>query len=101
LHIQLFDNLFAPSASVIVRHSSKTPVQSLVKAPTVKATASVAWAKSRHKKINPRLKIDHYKNSDSSDENDETEEIYYYELTNAQRRTHKKYIEKMGDIYQN
>ena len=31
---------------------------------------------------------------------DETKEIYYYELTNAQRRTHKKYIEKIGRAFE-
>ena len=98
LHIPLFDKLFAPSSSVIVRHSFKTPVQALVKAPTVKATASVAWAKLRHKAIKPRL--DHDKNSEDSDKDDETEEMYYYELTNAQRRTYKKYIEKIGSIFE-
>ncbi len=50
--------------------------------------------------MNPRLKIDHDKNSVGSDENDESEEICYYELTTAQRRTHKKYIEKIGSVFE-
>ncbi len=31
---------------------------------------------------------------------DETKEIYYYELTNAQKRNHKTYIEKIGRAFE-
>ena len=33
-------------------------------------------------------------------ENDETEDIHYYALTNAQRRIYKKYIEKNGIVFE-